>query len=66
MMASVKIVLRKKKNSKGEYPIAIRITKDRKTSYIYTGKYVLEEQWDISEQKVKKNHPNNKRLNNFL
>jgi len=65
-MASVKTVLRKKKNSKGEYPIAIRITKDRKTSYIYTGKYVLEDQWDKAEQRIKKNHPNNKRLNNFL
>ena len=65
-MASVKIVLRKKENSKGENPIVIRITKDRKTSYIYTGKYVMEEQWDKAEQRVKKNHPNNKRLNNFL
>lgn len=65
-MASVKIVLRKKGNSKGEYPIAIRITKDRKTSYIYTGKYVQEDQWDKAEQRVRKNHPNNKRLNNFL
>jgi cellulose synthase (UDP-forming) len=65
-MASVKVVLRKKKNSKGEYPLVIRITKDRKTSYIYTGKYILEDQWDYANQRVKKIHPNSKRLNNFL
>lgn len=65
-MASVKVVLRKKKNSKGEYPLVIRITKDRKTSYIYTGKYILEDDWDFPNQRVKKAHPNSKRLNNFL
>lgn len=65
-MASVKIVLRKKKNSKGEYPIVVRVTKDRKTSYIYTGKYIDEDKWDYAEQRVKKSHPNSKRLNNLL
>jgi len=65
-MASVKVVLRKKKNSKGEYPLVIRVTKDRKTSYIYTGKYILEDHWDFPNQRVKKIHPNSKRLNNYL
>ncbi len=34
-MASVKIVLRKKKNKDGTYPLAVRITKDRKSSYVW-------------------------------
>lgn len=65
-MASVKIVLRKKKNKDNTYPIALRITKDRKTSFIHLGYSVKESEWDAKEQKVKKSHPNSARLNNFL
>ncbi len=65
-MATVKIVLRKKKNKEGKYPLVIRITKDRKTSYIYTGKYIELEEWDEQNQRVRKSHPNSARLNNFL
>lgn len=65
-MASVKIVLRKKKNKDGSFPLAIRITKDRRTSFIHTGYHVQESQWDFREQRVKKNHPNATRLNNYL
>lgn len=65
-MASVKIVLRRKKNTKGEYPIVVRITKDRKSSFIYTGQYVKEGDFDKVTQRVKKSHPNSKRLNNLL
>jgi len=65
-MATVNIVLRKKENKDGTFPIAIRITKDRKSSFIHTGKSVNESEWDETSQRVKKNHPNSKRLNNFL
>lgn len=65
-MATVKAVLRKKKNKDGKYPIAIRITKNRKTSYIYTGKYVKLEEWDVQNQSVKKIHPSSARINNYL
>ena len=65
-MATVKIVLRKKKNKDGTYPLAIRITKDRKTSFIHLGKSLFERDWDATPQKVKKSHPNSTRLNNFL
>jgi len=65
-MASVKVVLRKRKNKEGKYPIAIRITKNRKTSYIYTGQYIKESEWDKGERKVKKSHPNSTRLNNYI
>lgn len=65
-MATVKIVLRKKKNKDGTYPLAIRITKDRKTSFIHLGKNLAEKDWDERGHKVKKSHPNSTRLNNFL
>jgi len=65
-MATIKVVLRKKKNAKGLYPIAVRITKNRKSSFISTGQYIEEKYWDASERCVKSNHPNSKRLNNFI
>jgi len=65
-MASLKIVLRKKTNKDGTYPLAIRITKDRASSYIYIGHSIEKNQWDTLNQRVKKNHPNSARLNNLL
>lgn len=65
-MAALKIVIRKKKNKDGSYPLAIRITKDRKTSFIHLGKNIMEVDWDKDLQKVKKSHPNSTRLNNFI
>ncbi len=65
-MASVKIVLRKKANKDGTFPLALRITKDRKASYIYLGYSSLEKDWDAQAQRVRKSHPNATRLNNFI
>lgn len=65
-MATVKIVLRQKKNKDGAFPLALRITKDRKTSFIHTGYYLLADDWDAQTQRVKKQHTNHARLNNYL
>lgn len=66
-MASVKIVLRKEKQKKdGTFPLAIRIIKDRKVKYIHTDQSIDLKYWDASERRVKKSHPNSKRLNNYL
>lgn len=65
-MASIKIVLRKEAKKDGSSPLAIRITKDRKTSYIYTGYTILEKDWDADGERVRKSHPNSVRLNSFL
>lgn len=66
-MASIKILLWKHDKKKdGTFPIALRITQNRKTRYIFTGKYILEKDWDDRSSKVKKSHPNSTRLNNFL
>lgn len=71
-MATVKIVLRIKnkkegeKNNEIEHPLALRITKDRKSSFIYTGYKVRESEWDADTQRIKKSHKNSARLNNYL
>lgn len=65
-MATVKIVMRKKKNKDGTYPLAIRITKDRKTSFIHLGYHLKDNEWDATAQRVRKSHKNATRLNNYL
>jgi integrase len=65
-MATIKIVLRKKKNKDNTFPLALRITKDRKTSFIHLGQHVKDSDWNEATQRVKKTHPNSVRLNNFL
>ncbi|WP_024771784.1 tyrosine-type recombinase/integrase [Aquimarina macrocephali] len=66
-MASVKIILWKHDQKKdGTFPLAIRITQNRKTRYVFTGKYILEKEWDATLSKVRKSHANSRRLNNFL
>lgn len=66
MAITMKIVLRKKQKADSTYPLAIRITKDRKTSFIHLGQSIYEKDWDSNSQRVRKSHPNSTRLNNFL
>ncbi len=65
-MATLKIVLRKKKNKDGTYPLSLRITSDRKSSYISLQHHVHLTDWDATGQRVRKSHPNAARLNNLL
>lgn len=65
-MADIKVVLRKKINKDGTYPLAIRITKDRKSSFIHIGHNVRETDWDKQAQRVKKSYPNSTRLNALI
>lgn len=65
-MSAIKVVLRKKENKDGTFPLAIRITRDRKTSFIHLGYNLLEKHWDAAVQKVKRSHPNSVRMNNFI
>jgi integrase/recombinase XerD len=65
-VATLKVVLKKDKNKDGSYPLVIRITKDRKTTFIKIGHNIKVTQWDSIAQKVKKSHPNSTRLNNLI
>jgi integrase/recombinase XerD len=66
MASSIKITLRKKANKEGLYPLAIRITKNRKATFVYTGYYLDIKHWDEKNKRVKKSHPISTRLNNLL
>lgn len=57
-MASIKVILWKKRKAGNEHPIVIRITKDRKSTYLYTGQYVAPKYWAETERRVKSAHPN--------
>ena len=65
-MSSVQVVLRKKSNKHKKYPLAIRITKNRKASYLFIGQYIDEKYWDKKNKKVKRSHPNSLMLNNLI
>jgi len=66
-MASVKIVLRKNMRKKdGTIPLALRISENYKTNYVWLGQYVSEKDWDDTNGKAKRTHPYSKMLNNFL
>ncbi len=66
IMATVRAVLRKKKNKAGLCPIAIRITKDRKSTFLSTGQYINEKFWDDKNRAVRKSHPNSNSINNYI
>lgn len=65
-MSTVKIVLRQKPNKDGTLPLCLRITKDRKTSFIHLGYSLREDDWDAIAQRVKRSCSNHVRMNNFL
>ncbi|UFH54809.1 site-specific integrase [Spirosoma sp. KNUC1025] len=66
MASSLKIILRQKGKADGTFPLAIRLTVNRKSTYFYLGEYIKPSDWDAAKQEVKRSHPNSKRLNNFL
>lgn len=65
-MASIKVVLYPRAKKDGTFPLALRLTKDRKSSYIFLEYSIKKEDWIEDEQRVKTSHPNSKRLNNFI
>jgi Arm DNA-binding domain/Phage integrase SAM-like domain len=66
MASNAKIVLRKKPNKEGLFPLAIRITKNRRSTYQYIGHYIELEDWDEKNIRIKKSHPNFDNLNSLL
>lgn len=66
MDSTIKAVLRKKKREDGTYPLALRVTTGRTSTYIYLKQYLKEGDWDASAGKVKKSHPNSVWLNNLI
>jgi len=46
IMASIRAILWKKKKSAKQHPIVIRITKNRRPAYFFTGQYIASKFWD--------------------
>jgi integrase/recombinase XerD len=65
-MALIRIVTRKEERPDGTLPLALRINKHGKVSYIYLEYTVKKSDWDKKAQRVKKSHPSHARLNNYL
>ena len=65
-MASVKVILRNKPNKDGTYSLALQFIKNRVASLSHLGHSIEQKYWDNETGKVKKTHPNSRRLNNFL
>jgi site-specific recombinase XerD len=62
--ASVKLLLKlNKKNALGKYPIYLRITTNRKTSFISTGHFIEKNQWDEKTESVKESNKNHDHIN---
>ncbi|WP_428667139.1 Arm DNA-binding domain-containing protein [Runella sp.] len=53
MASSIKVVLRKKANKEGKFPLAIRVTVNRKSSFTFLGINLYEDEWDEATQQVK-------------
>lgn len=67
MSATVNLKLWKYRPKKdGTFPIYIRITKNRKSSWLSTDISVLEKDWNEDKGKVKPSHPNSARINALL
>lgn len=55
---TVKLLLKKnKKNKAGQYPIYLRITINRQTSFISTGRFIAPKMWDEKAEQVREAHP---------
>ena len=67
-MGTVRVVLRKcRKLKDGRYPIAIRLTHNKKVKYIFTGYSALEREWNGKYLSyLNSRHPNQKELNQYL
>lgn len=64
MKSTVKLILwRHDSNQRGLYPIYLKLTIDRKTTYIATGKFVSERLWDTKSEQVKESHPEHSIIN---
>ncbi|MFS4466969.1 phage integrase SAM-like domain-containing protein [Maribacter sp. 2210JD10-5] len=66
MASNTKITLRKKANKEGLFPLAIRITKNRRSNYMYIGHYIDSKHWDEKKKVVRKSHPDSDLLNTLL
>lgn len=66
MKATIKIYLRKVKNSNDQLPIIMRVTKDRKSKIITLGLKAKESEWDLNLNRYSKRSQDYQRKNRAL
>ncbi len=66
MTASIKILLRNKPNLQGQYPVVLKVIKDRKIKVITLGLTCLKKDWDKVNSTFKKSQPNYMQRNRAL
>lgn len=65
--ASIKLLLKNnKKNALGKYPIYLRITANRKTTFVSTGHFILKHLWDEKNEMVKPSHALHEQINHDI
>ena len=65
-MATISALVRKNRTSTGTVPIQIRIIYNRNSCKINIGHRINTKDWDDTNKRVKKSHPNSVRLNNII
>ena len=65
-MATIKFYLRKKVLKDGTSPLVFKVIKDGRPSISHTGISFNHADWDPKKRRVRKTHPNNTQLNNYL
>ena len=65
-MASITITLRNKPNKQEEYPVILRIVKDRKSKLISLGMCCKKQDWDTNKNQFKKSYSNASQRNRVL
>ncbi len=66
MATNVTIELRKKPNKVGLYPLAVRVTVNRRQKYRQFGTPIKLEDWDDDKKLVKASHPDSEHLNELI
>ena len=66
IMTTFQFILKNTTRANGEKSIAMHFIKDRKNTSLSLYKSCLETQWDNDTERVKKNHPDQKKLNTFI
>lgn len=67
MSTTINFFLRTERtNSRGESPIYIRVTHDRKSSYWSLGLSVKEKDWNEEKQRIRRSHDSYKKLNHEI
>lgn len=65
-MATIKRALKTKPNNEGFYPVVFRVYHDNNSTEIYSKIYIDKNDWDTSNNIVKRNNNNYKNINSFL